>query len=135
MQHGLQNRFSISGFARTNLIRDKKMIRDMISMGFPFIRVGIETASNRLLGMVNKRVTVEDHQRLIDWAHECGTHVRGSFIRGLPTETASDRKATEDFKEKNKGKLQVMGDYKFKPFPGCDLYNGESPLEFDMRVR
>jgi radical SAM superfamily enzyme YgiQ (UPF0313 family) len=134
MRYEWNKRLSISGFTRTNLV-NPETLRMMKEMGFPYLRIGIESGSNRILDLIGKGVTVEDHQRVIDQAHEIGLPVRGSFVRGVPTETDEDRKLTASFLEKNKGKLEIMGDYTWKPFPGSRWWGGESPLKVDMRVR
>jgi radical SAM superfamily enzyme YgiQ (UPF0313 family) len=134
MREGWNNRFSISGFTRTDLVNPEKL-RMMKQMGFPYLRIGIESGSDRILKAIGKGVTVEDHQQAIEWAAQINLPVRGSFVRGVPGETEEDRKLTAAFVEKNNGKLEIMGDYTWKPFPGSRWYNGESPLEVDMRVR
>ena len=107
----------------------------MKTMGFKKIRFGGESGSDRILKLINKGCTVADHQNAIDIANQIGLPISASFIHGLPGETPEDLQMTKNFIKKNKGKLQVEGDYKFSSFPGTKFYNGESPLTCDMRVR
>jgi radical SAM superfamily enzyme YgiQ (UPF0313 family) len=134
MSRGYHKKLCISGFTRTDLV-DRETLKMMKAMGFPYLRIGIESGSDKILRAIGKKVAVADHQRVIDWAHEIGLPVRGSFVRGVPGETEDDRKATEVFLTKNKNKLSVMGNYTWMPFPGSRWYNGENPLDMDMRVR
>ena len=134
MKAGYHRRFKLRGFARSNTIT-KELIADMKMMGFSRIRFGAESGSNRMLKLLNKGETVEDHQRAIDLAKENFFPISASFMRGMPGETPEDRKATLDFIARNKGKLSVEGDYVFKAFPGAQLWSGEDPLTTDMRVR
>jgi len=134
MSHKMNKRLSVRGFVRSNMVT-KDLLLKMKRMGFSRVRFGAETASPRLLKAINKGATVEDHQRAIDLAQEVGLPITASFMRKLPGETREDRKLTQKFLVKNKGKLRIEGNYEFKPFPGCALYKGESPLKFDMRVR
>lgn len=134
MKKGFHKRFGLQGFTRTNLLSDDT-IRCLKEMNMPFLRVGVESGSDAILEKVGKGVTVHDHQQAIDCAHKHGMLVCGSFVKGLPFETEEDRRLTAEFIKRNEGKLEVMGDYTFRPFPGCALYEGENPLEVDMRVR
>lgn len=134
MHRGYHKRLSLRGFVRSNMVT-KKLLLAMKRMGFSRVRFGAETASPRLLKAINKGATVEDHQRAIDLANEVNMPITASFMHGLPGETQEDRKLTYAFLNGNKGKLSIEGNYTFKPFPGCQLYKGEDPLKFDMRVR
>jgi radical SAM superfamily enzyme YgiQ (UPF0313 family) len=71
----------------------------------------------------------------VDLAAEVGLPITASFMYGLPGETKEDLALTAKFLSKNEGKLRREGWYKFRAFPGCKLWDGESPLKYDMRVR
>jgi radical SAM superfamily enzyme YgiQ (UPF0313 family) len=134
MKAKMNRRLGLRGFVRSNMVT-KDLLKKMKAMGFNRVRFGAETASPRLLKEIGKGETVEDHQRAVDLANQVGLPITASFMSGLPTETKKDVALTQAFLAKNKGKLQVEGRYKFKPFPGCELYRGENPLQYDMRVR
>lgn len=134
MVRNLNKRFSLRGFVRSSMATKKLFVR-MKRMGFSRIRFGAETASPRLLKAINKGATVEDHQRAVDLAAEVGLPITASFMHGLPGETKQDLALTSKFLAKNKGKLSREGWYRFRAFPGCKLWNGESPLKHDMKVR
>lgn len=130
----LNKKFKLRGFVRSNLI-NLQIVRQMKEMGFKKIRFGAESGSNRMLQNLNKQATVENHQTAINIANQVGLPISASFMHHLPDETDIDKQMTLDFIQKNKGKLQIEGWYKFQTFPGTKFYNNENPLKKDMRVR
>ena len=130
----LNERFELQGFVRSqNMTVDNA--KKMKAMGFRQVRFGAESGSNRMLKIINKQETVEDHQRCVDICNEVGLNVCASLIQYLPGETAEDRQLTAEFRTKKSSTLCISGNYKFQPFPGTHFYNGESPLEGDWRTR
>jgi radical SAM superfamily enzyme YgiQ (UPF0313 family) len=134
MKGGWSKRFTLESFVRSNMFTED-IGKAMKEMGFRNIRFGAESGSNRMLKLLNKQTTVEDHQRTIDIACKLKLPVSASFMHGLPGEAEEDRQATKDFIARNRGRLQVRGDYEFKAFPGTLYYSGEDLLKTDMRVR
>ena len=119
---------------RSNLIT-LDIAKQLKHMGFKKIRFGAESGSNRMLEILNKQTTVEQHQIAIDIANKIGLPISASFMHDLPGETDQDKKMTLDFINRNKGKLQVEDWYKYQAFPGTRFYNNENPLTQNMRVR
>ena len=109
--------------------------KKMKGMGFRSVRFGAESGSNRMLKILNKQETVEDHQRCVDICNQTDLPVCCSIMNYMPDERIEDRRLTGEFIEKNKGKLAISGNYRFQPFPGTHFYNGENPLEGDWRTR
>jgi len=134
MSSGLNERFELQSFIRSNCMTMDKAVK-MKAMGFRNVRFGAESGSNRLLKIINKQETVEDHQRCVDICRKVGLNVSCSLIKYLPGETVEDRKLTAKFRMKNIRYLCVSGNYRFQPFPGTYFYNGENPLEGDWRTR
>ena len=132
MSRGLNKTHKLRGFVRADTL-DFITLKRLQEMGMSFIRFGAESGSNRMLKLLNKRSTVNDYKRVIEWCKELDLPVSASFMYGLPFETPTDIKLTEEF-IKETG-IQKGGWYEFKAFPGTALYNGENPLEVDMRVR
>jgi len=130
----LCNRLELQGFIRSRSMT-LEIAHKMKDMGFRNVRFGAESASNRMLELINKQETVEDHQRCIDICGEVGLNVSASLIQYLPGETVEDRQATAQFRTKNQHTLCISGNYKFQPFPGTHFYNGENPLDGDWRTR
>lgn len=134
MKDGLNTRFSLKGFVRSKWMTLERATK-MKTMGFGSVRFGAESGSNRMLKILNKQETVEDHQRCVDICKQVGLNVCCSLMQYLPGETIEDRILTDEFRKKNNRTLCISGNYKFQPFPGTHFYNGESPLEGDWRTR
>jgi len=134
MTKGLNNRFELQSFVRSNCMTLDKA-KKMKAMGFRSVRFGAESGSDRMLKIINKQETVEDHQRCVDICNEVGLNVCCSLIQYLPGETVEDRILTAKFRMKNHRNLCVSGNYRFQAFPGTHFYNGENPLEGDWRTR
>ncbi len=134
MSEGLNKRFELKGFVRSKSMT-VEIATKMKAMGFKSVRFGAESGSNRMLKLINKQETVEDHQRCIDICKQVELNVCASLIQYLPGETVEDRMLTAEFRIKNHRTLCISGNYKFQPFPGTHFYNGSSPLEGDWRTR
>jgi len=134
MKKEFNKKLKLSSFIRSNLF-DIDIAKAMQKMGFVDVRFGAESGSNRILKILNKQATVEDHQKTIDICNLIGMNVRASFMYDIPGETEKDRILTRNFKIKNRGKLYQGGSYKFMPFPGTKFYNNQNLLKMDMRVR
>ena len=134
MSKGLNKKLKLTGFVRSNLLT-LEIIKKMKQMGFKSIRFGAESGSNKILKLLNKQATVEDSQRAIDIANSVKLPITGSFMYDTPNETEEDKKLTQQFIKKNKGKFKIAGWYKFRAFPGTKYYKGEDLTKVDMRVR
>ncbi len=134
MSRGWDKRLKVLGFARSSMM-SKDLVTKMFEMGWDHVRFGAESGSNKVLKLMNKKATVEDNQRAIDICNEVGLPVTASFMFGFPGETDEDLKATNDFIERNKGKMAVEGRYTFRSFPGASHYNGEDLSVVDMPIR
>jgi radical SAM superfamily enzyme YgiQ (UPF0313 family) len=134
MAKELNKRFELKGFVRSKSMT-VEIATKMKNMGFQRVRFGAESGSNRMLKLINKQETVEDHQRCIDICVQVGLNVCASLIQYLPGEEVEDRQLTAEFRRKNQTVLCISGNYKFQPFPGTHFYDGSSPLEGDWRTR
>lgn len=131
---GYDKRLRLRGFIRSSIFTMDTALK-MKRMGFGTVRFGAESGSNRVLALLNKQATVEDHQRAIGIANEIKLPISASFMHSIPGETQEDVRLTKEFIGKNKGKLKVEGYYRFVAFPGTAFYRGADLLTEDMRVR
>ncbi len=99
---------------------DMELLETMKAAGFRGISIGIETASNRLMKIINKGETVETNVQAVRMAHKAGLKVRGTFILGLPTETQEETMETINLALKNPFDFARFG--LPIPFPGTELY-------------
>ena len=84
---------------------------------------GLESASPRVLELMNKGIDLHQVQRIVKEAAEVGLHCQVAFFVGFPTETAFDRELTLDFLRKN-----VI------PFGGVLAFNGWFRILKDMPI-
>lgn len=134
MKIGLNKKLKLRSFIRSNILT-LEIAQKMKDMGFRKIRFGAESGSDRVLKILNKKATVQNHQNAIDIANKIGLPISASFIYNIPGETKEDIDLTKTFINKNKGKLQIEGYYEFKSFPGIPMYDGSNPLTTNMKVR
>ena len=106
--------------ARADLVK-KDILLLMRQAGCVNISFGIETASQRLMELINKGETVEDNVQAVKLAKAVGLGTRGAFILGLPTETRRESLETIKF-----AKSLPLDEAKFSlatPYPGSPLYD------------
>jgi radical SAM superfamily enzyme YgiQ (UPF0313 family) len=93
-------------------------------MNYRVVRFGAETGSERLLKRIKgDRISVADHQRVIDLCHAHGLPCSASFMFGIPGETREDIDETVAFLRRNAGRLSVSGFYFFNPIPGTPVWD------------
>lgn len=93
----------------------------MKEANFKIVSFGMETGSQRLLDLINKKEKVEDNIRAVKMAHEVGIGTSATFIFGLPTETRSERLNTARLTRKI-----PLDDARFNiavPYPGTKLFD------------
>lgn len=99
---------------------NREIMKAMRAANFNSLMFGIETASEDLMKLINKRETVQQNVEAIKLAKEMGFAVEGTFIYGLPTETFDDR-----FKAFSLATDLGIDRARFNnatPYPGTKLY-------------
>jgi len=99
---------------------DVETLEQLKSAGFKSIFFGLETASERLMKIINKGETVEENKRAVKLAKQMGFSVSAAFILGLPTETKEERRQAYQM-----AKELDLDDVRFNnatPYPGTILY-------------
>jgi radical SAM superfamily enzyme YgiQ (UPF0313 family) len=94
------------------------------------ISFGIESGSQEILALINKRVTLEQIRQAVRMSREAGIRSKGFFILGHPGETRETLKMTIDFAlELHLDDISVC---LMTPFPGTELYRRAAEFgEFD----
>lgn len=105
---------------RVNLI-DEETLRLMKRAGCNFVKVGIETGSERILEQMNKRTTLDQARKAASLLRGAGIHWTGYFLIGTPDETEADITATVDFVKELQPNLALLGSY--QPFPGTAMFD------------
>lgn len=100
---------------------DEEVLTLLFDAGFRGVYFGIETASEKLMKLVNKGETVQQVKDAVHLAKKIGFFVSGNFIFGLPGETAQDRK--DAFKLTKELNLDIVKYNNATPYPGTELYH------------
>ncbi len=98
----------------------EQVLQSLREAGFRTIHFGIETASERLMKLIDKRETVQQVIEGVKLAKRFGFQVSGTFILGLPTETKEERKAA--YRLAKELALDYVRFNNATPYPGTKLY-------------
>ncbi|MFC2034047.1 B12-binding domain-containing radical SAM protein [Chloroflexota bacterium] len=104
---------------RVNLV-DKELLRCMKKAGCYAIAYGIESASQDILDILHKDITLEQVEEAVRITHEAGIQTVGYFMIGSPDETPETIRKTIQFAKKLK--LDFAQFAITTPFPGTELY-------------
>lgn len=100
---------------------DKDLLQKMKKAGCKLIHFGVETASERIMEMLGKGITLEEIRRGIKLVHSVGIQTACFFMFGFPTESERDIQKTIDFaKELNPTYASF---HIATPYPGTEFYN------------
>jgi radical SAM superfamily enzyme YgiQ (UPF0313 family) len=104
--------------AKANVPREMlKVLRDN---GLRLLLVGYESGSQRILNNIKKGLRVERARRFAADCRDLGITIHGTFIVGLPGETAETIRETIRFaREVNPHTIQVSV---AAPYPGTEMY-------------
>lgn len=89
-KRGLSGKITFSFQARGDNV-DYQLLKDMYDTGFNSIYFGLETASERLMKVINKGETVEQCAKAVRMAKDIGFSIVATYIYAFPTETHKDR--------------------------------------------
>jgi len=105
--------------SRVNTI-DKQLLSNLKSVGLQSIYYGIESGSQRVLNLMNKKITLRQSEDAVKIAKDLGIKVMASFMFGYPGETPAEMDKTIDFS------IKLDPDYAqysiLTPFPGTPIY-------------
>jgi anaerobic magnesium-protoporphyrin IX monomethyl ester cyclase len=99
----------------------EEILNHLKESGFTSIGLGIESASEKLLKILDKRETVQQNIEAVKMIKKKGLGIAGCFIFGLPSETWKDRFDTYWL-----AKTLKLDNAKFNnavPYPGTKLYD------------
>lgn len=77
------------------------LMKKMKKAGCKHLIFGIESGSQRVLGLMTKKYKITDADNVIKATHEAGIMVTANFMFGFPGETEDDFKLTLDFIKRN----------------------------------
>lgn len=105
---------------RVNLI-DGDLLLLMKRAGCNFIKVGIESGSERVLKRMNKGITLDQARRAAGLLRRSGIHWTAYFMMGVPGETEEDVNRTVDLLYEIRPDTALIGVY--EPFPGTAMFD------------
>jgi anaerobic magnesium-protoporphyrin IX monomethyl ester cyclase len=104
LTHGIEVKMWVQ--TRVDLVT-RELMKNMKQAGVGVIAFGLESASDRLLTKLGKKITTEQVARAIRLAQDQGIEVELFTLFGLPYETFEDAVKTLAFVKKNK--VKIMG--------------------------
>lgn len=111
---------------------DDDLIKDMARTGCQFIRLGIESGSDRMLKLMGKGFRIAEAEDCLRRLHAAGIWTQVNFIFGFPQETEQDAILSLAFVEKNH---EYIDSIRINPFylqEGSDLFN--RPDYYGIRI-
>ncbi|MFA6250155.1 MAG: radical SAM protein [Candidatus Shapirobacteria bacterium] len=104
---------------RVNLV-DKDLLKLMKKAGCNFIKVGIESGSERILRTMNKGISLDQIRKAARLFNEAKIHWTGYFMMGVIGENEEDIRKTVALLKDIKPNLGVIATY--EPFPGTVMF-------------
>jgi len=99
------------------------------SLGLEFVQISPESGSDRMLNLLNKKITVDDTIKCFEFLVKNKIPAIGNFMTHLPTETEEERMATFELQQKLQKMYDddnlssyFMGPTPYRPYPGTQLY-------------
>lgn len=111
---------------------NKDLLVEMKKAGCFQLYYGIESGTQRILDLMNKKITIEQIYSVIKDTKRAGLEVRGQFILGYPTETLKDIERTISFAKRLDIDYAEFG--VLVPLPGSSVYNwaeSEKKIKFN----
>jgi radical SAM superfamily enzyme YgiQ (UPF0313 family) len=117
-KRGLHTKASFQCQARGDDINEDILLR-LKRANFVTLDFGLETASERLLVLIDKKLTVKRNVEALSLAKKFGFQLSGTFILGLPTETKEERYQSYKLARRWLDYVRFNG---ATPYPGTRLY-------------
>jgi radical SAM superfamily enzyme YgiQ (UPF0313 family) len=109
---------------------DNKTLENLRRGGCKELGIGVESADNVVLKLVNKKETVEDHIRAIKLIKAHGIKSKVAILCGLPGETWKSIELTKEFFKTTQPDKWTIN--LFTPFPGNDIRN--CPEKYGVKI-
>lgn len=105
----------------SSLCRNEEALIALRDVGLKLVLMGWESGSQRILDFLDKGCSVEDNYRSADICRRNGIMFGGSFMFGVPTETAADIEASVALARAARAHFTSVAF--FTPLPGTHLYD------------
>ncbi len=101
---------------------DRDILRAYKDIGCWMIEYGFEAGNQKMLNIIDKRVTVEQNRQAALWTSQAGIYTSPTLVLAMPGETDKTVSESADFiKSLNLGYKQYQWSYAL-PIPGSPLY-------------
>lgn len=101
---------------------DQDILKAYKEIGCWMIEYGFEAGNQKMLNIIDKRVTVEQNRQVAMWTKEAGIYTSPTLVLGMPGETSKTVKESIEFlKSLNFDFKQYQMTYAL-PIPGSPLY-------------
>lgn len=110
---------------------DEELLELMKKSGCIRIIFGFETGSERLLRLMNKRLSLGNLSKMLEYSHDIGIWNGVEIIAGLPTETKNDISKTIKFLKKNEEYIDEMYINRFRLIRGSALAKNPQGYSLD----
>lgn len=117
-------------YMRTNGVT-KEMLKKMKQAGCSEIGFGIESGSQKILDIANKKTNVDENLKVVKYCKEAGVIPNVFIMIGLPGETHKTVEETKNWMEK--AKPDKFGFNIFAPYVGTEIYNNHK--DYDISIR
>lgn len=108
----------------------KELLQAMKDAGCVEVGVGVESGSQKILDIVNKKETVEQNTRFVETCKDVGIIANVFIMIGLPGETYETVEETRRWMERVRP--QKFGFNIFMPYAGTPIYN--HPERYDIHI-
>jgi len=98
----------------------KQKLDDFIEYGGIEIQLGIESGSQRILDLVQKKQKIENVIERTKWLNDAGLRWKAFFITGFPFESLDEIKMTEELAYKIEPTFISLN--RFTPYPGTQIW-------------
>ena len=118
--YNLKHNLNIWAYARVSTVSSKQL-EHMRKAGIRWLAYGIESGDDKILGNVDKRLTMNTTRDVMKMTRESGISICANYIFGLPGDDHDSMKRTLDLaKELN---AEWANFYSVIPYPGSRLYD------------
>jgi radical SAM superfamily enzyme YgiQ (UPF0313 family) len=100
---------------------DPELLKLMKKSGCYYMALGIESANQRILDIIKKRLDKNLVRKVVTWVKDSGIDAVGFFMIGMPTETKKEIMNTINFACSLD--LERASFHKATPYPGTELYD------------
>lgn len=103
-------------------LKEETLISALSRKGCMMLRFGLESASQKVLNLMNKGTNIADVEDILRLNARYGIKNHVYIMFGYPGETAADRKMTIDFLARNREVISSYSVSMFQPIPGTVVY-------------